>query len=117
MVEQFTAKLPNALTLDELVNDGKTPEQAREILAKRVFGENHKIDAQGRPIEQGHGSPAHEAKMKAKGAISTPHQQALARENERKLMAGGNANATVIAEAVAAGVRAGMQAQAEADKL
>ena len=117
MAEQFTAKLPNSMTYQELIDEGKTPEQAHEILRKRVFGDNHKLDAQGKVIEQGHGSPAHEARMKERGAISTPHQQALARENERKLLAGGNANADVIAAAVAAGMKAGAAQIREDEKL
>lgn len=108
MVDQVTVKLPNSATLGELINDGNSPEQANEILHKRVFGANYKRDEDGKPVEQGLGGPLQQ---------TSQHFQALERERERKAMAGGRANSDVISAAVAAGVQAGLAAARDADKL
>ena len=96
MVEQVTAKLPNAMTLQELVDGGMSLEDAKHEMNKRVFGHNYRLDAEGNPIEQGFGSEANPQKG--------PHLAALKLEESRKMAAGGNANADVIAKAVAAGL-------------
>jgi len=101
--DQVTVKLPNALTYDELVGEGKSPEAARRIMNDRVFGVGHKVDEDGKPIEQGLGSPGHETHQ---------HKEALRLANERKAHANPN-SADVIASAVAAGVKAGIAAAKE----
>lgn len=100
MVEQFAAKLPNAMTEQELIDGGKSPEEARHIMHQRVFGADFKTDADGKPVEKGKGSALQ----------PTPqHVEALARENARNAMVAGHGNSKVISEAVAAGVKAGLQ--------
>lgn len=113
MSGESTVKLPNSMTFDELIGAGNTPDQARIIMNKRVFGDNHEVDAQGKPIEQGKGS----AKQ------PTPqHLAALQLANDRKLhhaQGGAGIGSDVIAQAVAAGVQAGLAAakDKEADTL
>ena len=106
-LDQVTVKLPNALTRAELIAEGKTPEAADRIMRERVFGAGHKTDPDGKPIEQGMGSPANETHQ---------HKEALRIANERKAMANPN-SADVIAAAVAAGIRAGMAAERDAEKF
>lgn len=101
--EQTTVKLPNALTLGELMGEGKTTSEAKRIMADRVFGVGHSHDEEGKPVEQGLGSPAN----------PTPqHKEALRLATERKAFSQPN-NAEVIAAAVAAGVKAGLAAARE----
>jgi len=109
--DTVTTKLPNALTLEELVGEGKTVEQAHAILADRVFGVNHGKDAEGKPIERGHGSPEREAAFAAKHpGVKSNHVKALELAEQRKAQTSGVAQADVIAAAVAAGVQAGLAA-------
>lgn len=105
--DQVTVKLPNSLTLDELVGGGMSLEAARRVLRDRVFGVGHKVDEDGKPLEQGLGSPAN----------PTPqHIEALRLATEKKAQTSPN-SADVIAAAVAAGVKAGLAAAREADNL
>lgn len=98
--EAVTVKLPNALTIAELIGEGKTPEVANRIMRERVFGAGFKVNDAGQPVEQGLGSPGHETPQ---------HKEALRLSLERKAHANPN-NADVIAAAVAAGVKAGLAA-------
>ena len=115
MVEQFEAKLPNAMNKAELIQGGMTEEQAELEMQKRVFGADVRFTEEGNPVEQGAGSKSHEAKLNAKGVIDTPHQKALALEAQRNVLVGRGqtAGADVITAAVAAGVKAGLTAGRE----
>ena len=128
-----TIKLPNPLTLDELISEGKTHEQAQHIMRERVFGVNYARDEKGNPVENGLGSSLQP---------TAQHKEALRIANERvgrpsvagnaldanalaaavvaavKAGNGGAANADVIATAVAAGVKAGLaSAKEDAEKF
>lgn len=107
--EKQTYKLPNAMTMNELLSEGKTVAQAEQIMHERVFGVGFKKDEHGKPVEQGFGSEAN----------PTPqHMIALKLAEDRKMTKnGGGATADIIAAAVAAGVQAGLaHAAAEAAK-
>jgi hypothetical protein len=108
MSEAVTVKLPNALTIDELMNEGKTLEQANAIMHERVFGKGFARGEDGRVIEQGIGGPLQQ----------TPNHLRAKEEAElRKLKAdGGGATSAVIAAAVAAGVQAGLAAAKEKEE-
>lgn len=112
MVEQLTAKLPNAMTKGELIDGGMSADDAELEMHKRVFGHNAIFDHAGEPIERGAGSPEYEKKLKAKGVKKSPHDRALELEESRKALTGVG-QADVIAKAVAAGVQAGLKAGRE----
>lgn len=106
MSEQpLTVKLPNPMTIQELVDGGKSVAEANEIMHQRVFGHDFKRDEDGKPIEMGIGSPGNPYKAS--------HLAALARSEERKAKSAGGMNAELIAAAVAAGVKAGLAAAKE----
>ncbi len=98
-------KLPNAMNMNELIAEGKSPEQANKIMHERVFGVGFQRNDKGQPIEQGKGSAAQ----------PTPqHTEALRLTEARKMQKeGGGATSEVIAAAVAAGVKAGLAAARE----
>lgn len=105
MSGESTVKLPNAMSYDELLNEGKSPEQAKKIMAERVFGVNFPIDEKGNPIERGKGS---------KLQPTSQHVEALRVANDRALhKSGGGVSSDVISAAVAAGVQAGLSAAKE----
>lgn len=99
-------KIPNPMTYDELIAEGKSPEVANRIMHEKVFGVNYAKDPDGKPIENGLGSPLNPTKQ---------HLDALRIENERKARSGqqSTTDANVIAAAVAAGVKAGLAAAKE----
>lgn len=98
--QQVTIKLPNSMSVSELVNSGLTMEQAIDEMHKRVFGANYQKGPDGKPIEIGRGSAAN----------PTPeHKEALQLETDRKAAADPN-SADIIAKAVEAGVKAGLAA-------
>lgn len=115
MSGELEAKLPNPMTIAELIQAGKTPEEARHVMNQRVFGVDYRMDAEGNPIEQGYGSPYH---LKQFPERSGSHNAALALEAQRKKLEGRNdpIGADVIAAAVSAGVQAGLAAAAAANK-
>ena len=86
---QVEVKLPNHMTVEELIASGKTPEQAKHIMAERVFGKDFKLDKDGVPIEQGIGSDANPFK--------STHLAALAKAKAMKLTEGGAAPETIAA--------------------
>ena len=96
-------KLPNAMTVAELVNSGVTHEQASLIMHKRVFGENVQFDKTGKPIEIGIGSEANPFKG--------THNSALAMHLQKQATVNPN-NADIIKAAVEAGVKAGLASAA-----
>lgn len=123
-----TVKLPNPLTLEELIGEGKTPEQAQHIMRERVFGVNYSKDAKGDPIENGLGSALQPTKQhldalkiakkrEAEGSGGAPlDANTLAAAVVAAVKAAGPSNDTsadVIAAAVAAGVKAGLAAAKE----
>ena len=105
MPEQVTVKLPNSMSFSELVDSGKSPEEAKRIMHQRVFGDGVQFK-DGKVIEVGLGAPGHE---------TAEHFEALALRKQREAMANPN-SADVIAAAVAAGVKAGL-ASKEAEAM
>ena len=99
MSGEVLSKLPNALTFEDMVANGMSAAEASDVLHKRVFGDNFRRDAEGKPIEQGMGSTLH----------PTPqHTEALQRANARSFNPPETIGADVIAKAVEAGVKAGI---------
>ena len=94
---QVEVKLPNHMTLEELVASGKTLAQAKQIMSERVFGKDFKTDEDGNPIEQGIGSEANPFKA--------THEAALKKAQEAANKVGG-ATPEVIASIVAAVMQA-----------
>ena len=90
---QIEVKLPNHMTLEELVASGKSLEQAKQIMHERVFGKDFKRDANGEPIEQGIGSEANPFKATHLAALEKAVQMRVAHSG---------ANPQMIAEIVAA---------------
>ena len=103
-----TYKIPNPMTYSELINEGKSPEQAHRIMHEKVFGVNYAKDANGAPIEMGLGGPLQQTQQ---------HKDALKVAEDRAAMAGKatNAQADIIAAAVSAGVQAGLKAAKEGE--
>ena len=127
-VEQITIKLPNPMTMGELMAKGMSPEAAQHKMNEFVFGVGYSKDENGKPVEQGLGS---------KLQPTAQHLEALRVANERKVAQGG-VNPDLIAAiaaaignqkgaqvitpeilsaAVAAGIRAGLSAHKEAEEL
>ena len=90
---QIKVKLPNHMTLEELVASGKTLVQAKQIMSERVFGKDFKSDKDGNPIEQGIGSEANPFKATHLAALEKAVQMRVAHSG---------ANPQMIAEIVAA---------------
>lgn len=124
--EHGSYKLPNAMTVDELISEGKSPDQARKIMHERVFGVDYPVDDKGNPIERGLGGPLQQTgphlqalkvarEREARGPMgSSLDADALAKAVVAAVQASGSSNsADVIAKAVAAGVQAGLAAAKE----
>lgn len=109
MSGETTIKLPNAMTYQELIDEGKTPEQADQKMHERVFGVGFQRDNDGNVIEQGKGGPLQQ---------TGSHKMALTLSEARQRKAdGGGATSDVIAAAVAAGVKAGLAQAKEQETL
>jgi len=122
MAEPVTVKFPNPRTEAELIGAGMSPEGARHKMNEFVFGVGYEKDEQGNPIENGKGS--------AKQPTSQ-HVEALRVADERRraakpvaveavikamgetLKGQSGISAELIAQAVAAGVQAGLAAAKE----
>lgn len=126
-----TVKLPNALTVAELMGEGKSLEQAQHIMRERVFGVNYSKDKEGQPVENGLGSALQPTKQHLDALKIALEREAhgvpASGLNQKDLIAavvaavqasgGSNSGADVIAQAVAAGVQAGLAAAKEAAEL
>lgn len=100
-----TYKLPNAMTLDELVSEGRSKEDAHQIMHERVFGVGFQRDRDGNPIEKGKGS--------ALQPTPQHHEQLKLSEMRRKMTdpaANAEFTAGLIKEAIAAGIAAAQPA-------
>jgi hypothetical protein len=73
--EGYTNATP--LTVADFMERGMSREEAERKVAEMVFGHDFKTDAEGRPIEQGKGSPSQQ---------TSQHKIAVAKELERQLL-------------------------------
>lgn len=103
-------KIPNPMTVEELMAEGKTLEQAKHIMAEKVFGVNYSKDKDGNPVENGKGSALQPTQQ---------HLDAIKVNEIRNQMAGkaSSEQAEIIAKAVAAGVQMGMKAARDEERL
>lgn len=92
-----TVKLPNALTVAEMIGKGMTPEAAKHRMNELVFGVGYKTDDKGKPLEHGLGSAVQP---------TSQHLEALRIATERKAQHSGGLNMESIAAIVAMALKA-----------
>lgn len=108
MQDAVTVKLPNALTVSEMVAKGMTPEAAKHKMNEYVFGVGYKKDDNGKPIENGLGSPLNP---------TSQHLEALRIATERKAQHSGGLNMESIAAIVAMALKASQGTQVVTPEL
>lgn len=123
MPEQVTVKFPNPRTEAEMIGAGLTPEAARHKMNELVFGVGYEKDEDGNPVEQGKGSAKQPTSQHVEALrLSQDRAKAAKPVDVESLIrtiaasqAGNGMSADIIAQAVQAGVQAGLAAAKDAE--